>query len=178
MSNANVIARPYAKAVFESAVQTKMLPSWAENLKRLALAVSDKAVVTFIQSPETTEEQCVQLFMALFPGKENQHVLALVQLLGEHNRFLVIPDIYVQFEALRAEHEKTLSVQVLSYMELENAEQEALKKALSARLSRTIILDITIDPSLLGGVIIQAGDFVMDGSVRGKLEKLRTTLMN
>ena len=89
---------------------------------------------------------------------------------------MLLPDIYALYEAHRAEQEKTLHVDVSSYSDLSSAQQQRLIESLSQRLQRKVSLKISIDPSLLGGAIIRAGDLVIDGSVRGKLNKLSTEL--
>jgi F-type H+-transporting ATPase subunit delta len=91
-------------------------------------------------------------------------------------RLILLADVYIQYQALRAEQEKTLEVKVSSYDSLTAEQQQKLSQSLSQRLQREITLNVTIDKSLLGGAIIQAGDLVIDGSVRGKLNKLRTSL--
>ena len=87
-----------------------------------------------------------------------------------------MPDIYAQYESLRAEQEKTLTANVSSFAALTTTEQQDLINSLSQRLQRKVTLEVNIDKSLLGGAVIHAGDLVIDGSVRGKLTKLATNL--
>lgn len=89
---------------------------------------------------------------------------------------MLLPEIKALYEVYRAEQEKILEVDVVSYSELTPAQQQRLSESLSQRLSRKVSLKVSIDPSLLGGALIRAGDLVIDGSVRGKLNMLGTSL--
>ena len=80
--------------------------------------------------------------------------------------------IFQQFQHLRAEYEKTLSVDVVSFSELTKEQAQQLSEHLSRRLQRKITLNITIDSAILGGAIIRAGNFVFDGSVRTQIKNL------
>ncbi|GGI86641.1 F0F1 ATP synthase subunit delta [Legionella impletisoli] len=180
MADTTTTARPYAKAVFEYALDARALSAWSQILQILAGAVLDRVATDFITNPTSTIEQQTELLVATTEGtqfKEQQQAIQnLVALLAENKRLLLLPDIYAQYEALRAEQEKTLTVKVRAFAPLTEAQQQQLIKSLSQRLQRQITLDVTIDESLLGGAVIHAGDLVIDGSVRGKLNKLRTSL--
>lgn len=178
MSNTTTIARPYAKAIFEHALATKKLGEWSEILQRLAVAVLDEKAKQFILSPAATVEQQLALLMALFAksGSEKTEVENLVSLLAQNKRLMLLPDIKVIFEVLRAEQEKTLKVEVISFSELSTDQQKKLIDSLSHRLQRQVTLNLIEDKSLLGGAIIRAGDLVIDGSVLGKLNKLGADL--
>lgn len=180
MSNMTTLARPYAKAIFEYANAEKNLSSWSEILLNLSQIVLAPEVQAFIANPLSKVEQQTELLMSIFSKFENNTVkLAtenLLALLAENKRLPLLPDISAQFEALRAEQEKTLAVTVSSFSSLSDEQQQDLIASLSQRLQRQISLDISIDKSLLGGAVIRAGDLVIDGSVRGKLNKLGTDL--
>lgn len=181
MSNLTTIARPYAKAVFECALAHAQLSSWSDILHHLALVSLDEHARRFMTNPRTTPTQKKQFMRAVldsFPeikGLEKQ-IENLIDLLIQNKRMMLLPGLSEQYEALRAEHEKTLTAQVTSYSPLTQAQQAKLIELLSARLQRQITLDIKIEKSLLGGAMIRAGDFVIDGSVRGQLTKLGTDL--
>lgn len=179
MSDTTTIARPYAKAIFEHALAAKKLSQWSEILHELAIAVLDEKAMQFITNPVATEEQQKGLLMTLFPKfepNEKKAIENLVALLAHNKRLMLLPDIKALFEALRAEQEKTLKVKVISFSELSAAQQEQLINSLSKRLQRQVTLNLSVDESLLGGAVIHAGDLVIDGSVRGKLNKLSTDL--
>ncbi len=180
MSDTTTIARPYAKAIFEHALAAKQLAAWAVILSDLSQAVLNPQASRFIDDPATTAEQQSQLLLSLFAksGKtgEAQAIESFITMLASNKRLPLLPDISTQFEVLRAEQEKTLNVSVSSYTDLSEKQQQNLIKSLSLRLQRQITLDVSLDKSLLGGAVIRAGDLVIDGSVRGKLNKLGTDL--
>ncbi|KTD36457.1 ATP synthase F1 subunit delta [Legionella nautarum] len=178
MSNTTTIARPYAKAIFEHALATKKLSEWSEILQYLAVAVLDEKAKQFILSPTVTVEQQLTLLMALFAksGSDNTEIENLISMLAQNKRLMLLPDIKVIFEVLRAEQEKTLKVDVISFSELSTDQQKKLIDSLSHRLQRQVTLNLREDKSLLGGAIIRAGDLVIDGSVLGKLNKLGADL--
>lgn len=178
MSDCITIARPYAKALFECAMAEKKLAEWSTFLGILAQAVLTPEAQKFVDNPASTTTQHIDLLKAVISSelKENEQVNNLISLLAVNKRLQILPDIYMLYQALRAEQEKTLDVEVLSHAELSTQQQERLIESLSNRLQRKVALKINIDPSLLGGAVIRAGDLVIDGSVRGKLNKLATEL--
>ena len=89
---------------------------------------------------------------------------------------MVLPEIHATYEALKAEQEKSLEVSVISFASMSDKQKQALSESLKSRLQREITINETVDPSILGGAIIRAGDLVIDGSVKGKLEKLKTEI--
>jgi F-type H+-transporting ATPase subunit delta len=179
MSDSITIARPYAKAIFEHALAEKKLVEWSANLTALTGAVLMPEVSQFIENPATTLEQHIGLLQEVIKAgshKKEETMNNLVSLLATNKRLMLLPEIGALYEALRAEQEKTLDVEVRSFSDLSKAQQDRLIESLSKRLQRKVSLKINIDPSLLGGAVIRAGDLVIDGSVRGKLNKLSTDL--
>lgn len=178
MSDSTTIARPYAKAIFEHALAEKKLAEWSEYLLLLAQSVMTPSAAQFIANPASTDAQQVDLLLSVCSAKvkEDSAVTNLVTLLAANNRLMLLPEINALYELHRAEQEKTLGVDVISFSTMSPAQQEQLIESLSKRLQRKVALNISIDPLLLGGAIIRAGDLVIDGSVRGKLNKLSTGL--
>lgn len=180
MSDMTTFARPYAKAIFQHAQVSKQLPIWSVMLHNLSLAVTEQNAKCFLDNPAVTPMQQSQLLCAVLnetnKSSEKKPVENFINLLVQNKRLSLLPDIFVQFEALRAAQEKRLTVHVSSFSKLSNAQQQNLIKSLSQRFQREITLNISIDSSLLGGAVIRAGDLVIDGSVRSKLNKLGTIL--
>jgi F-type H+-transporting ATPase subunit delta len=178
MSDSTTIARPYAKAIFEYALGENILAEWSAHLRNLVLAVLTPEAEKFVTNPATTVDQHIKLLQAVVGTKSNEDkpINNVIALLATNKRLMLVPEIYALYEVHRAEQEKTLDVNVFSYSELSSAQQQRLIESLSQRLKRKVSLKIGIDPSLLGGAIIRAGDLVIDGSVRGKLNKLRIDL--
>jgi len=179
MSESITIARPYAKAIFNLAMSQGALSKWSEYLGDLAAVMTNEDVAEFIANPASTPQQHSELLLTLTAqkaGKDDKHLKSFIEKLAQNKRLIVLPEIVTLYEDMRAEQEKVLTVNVVSYSELSKAQQEKLVTALSNRLERQVILNITLDKALIGGAVINAGDLVIDGSVRGKLNKLKTRL--
>lgn len=181
MSNYVTIARPYAKAIFEHAKASEKLKEWSTVLNYWSLVVSENNAVEFLTNPATLPEQKTALLTAMVPQIIDQLELSaltnFITLLANNNRLFTLPSISILFDQMRAEQEKTLEVDVISFSALTEEQEAALVKKLKHRLKREIALNISINQALLGGAIIQAGDLVIDGSVRGELNKLRAHLV-
>jgi F-type H+-transporting ATPase subunit delta len=178
MSESTTIARPYAQAIFEHALASKQLAAWSEILTTLAQAVLTPEAAQFIANPASTKQQHTDLLTATCSkeAKKDASVENFIALLATNKRLMVLPEIKALYEAHRAEQEKTLAVDVVSFSTVSAEQQQQMIASLSKRLQRNVSLNISIDPSLIGGAIIRAGDLVIDGSVRGKLTKLATSL--
>ena len=180
MSDITTIARPYAKAVFELALETNRLAAWSDILVAMAQVALLPQAIQFINNPVTTIAEQEQLILAvvahLKPMVDYQLIEQFVALLAANNRLLLFPRVYVQYERLRAEQEKTMTASVSSFTPLSDKQQQQLIEKLTQRLQRRVTLEMSIDESLLGGALIQAGDLVIDGSVRGQLLKLASSL--
>lgn len=168
----STIARPYVAAAFEYAAAKKDLPAWETLLAAAADLAKDKAIVALLQNPQVTKEQLSGLFCEVLKPLLDTEKTNFIQLLAANNRLAVLPQIFTQFKLAREEKEKTITAQVVSATPLSKPYQEKLVKALSKRLDRKVELQCDINPELLGGVIVRAGDLVIDGSVSGKLTRL------
>jgi F-type H+-transporting ATPase subunit delta len=176
MAEPITLARPYAKAVFQVAVESNDLAGWSQMLRQIAQVCKDERVATLLSSPViTAEEQATKLIDifgdALTPAAQN-----VVKVLAYHGRLTLIAEIVALFEALRAQQEKSVDAMVTTAFEVSDATVDALAAALTKNLNREVKLVATVDPSLIGGAIIRAGDTVIDSSVRGKLKKLAESI--
>lgn len=178
MSESTTIARPYAKALFEHALAQNTLAQWSEYLLILAQTVLTEEAEAFIANPSSTEAQKSSLLHAVVSSKAeaDDTLKNFITLLTTNKRLMLLPEIKALYEIHRAEQEKTLDVHVSSFAHLTSEQEQKMMDSLSQLLKRRVSLKINIDSSLLGGAVIQAGDLVIDGSVRGKLNKLITDL--
>ena len=99
-----------------------------------------------------------------------------IKLLAKYKRLAALPEIARLYESYKAELEKTVDVEVVSAFEMNSQQTDTLANALRRRLGRGVNLTVVVDSSIIGGVIIRAGDMVIDGSVKGKLAKLAEKL--
>ena len=180
MSEYTTIARPYAKAIFAHALSVDKLELWSQLLQGFALICIDEQAADFLDNPVTSVDQRATLF-TIIPdlikaGDEAEQANNFILLLAENRRIDVLPEIARLYAQFRADYEKTLEVMVRTFKPLSEAHKDKLVRSLEKRLQRKIKLDEVLDKNLLGGVIIQAGDFVIDGSVKGKLNKLAAGL--
>lgn len=166
------IARPYALAAFEFALATSELSAWENMLKLAAVVVQDASMEQLLSRPGVTQKQVAEIFCDILAKEMNDERSNFIRLLAEYNRLTTLPEIAALFAHYRAEHEKAVTVQVTSAIKLDDAYREKLIQALTKRLKRKISLECSIDETLLGGVLVRAGDWVLDGSIRGKLNRM------
>lgn len=169
-------ARPYALAAFEEAQKQGDLKGWSEFLMSLAQAVSNPDILAIATSPRVPRTQLQGLMEAFAgePAKVQQR--NFVRILVENHRLLVLPEIAAIFESLRAEAERTVTVEVDSAYELSDTQKEKIMSALKTRTGRDVKMVCKVNKELLGGVVIRAGDQVIDGSARARLGELASAL--
>jgi F-type H+-transporting ATPase subunit delta len=176
MAEALTTARPYAQAAFEEAQKLGALKSWSEMLLALAEAVCHPEVRAVVTSPRVSKAQLEKLMEGFLSGEAKLQQRNFVRVLVDNQRLLLLPEIVTLFEALRAEAEKTVNVVVDSAFELSAAQQEKIVSALKVRMGREIKLVCKVNKELLGGVVIRAGDKVIDGSARTRLGEMANVL--
>ncbi|RFA30637.1 F0F1 ATP synthase subunit delta [Alkalilimnicola ehrlichii] len=176
MAELGTIARPYAQAVYELAKDTGQLPQWSEQLDFAAAVASDNLMQGLLLSPRFSPAQLEEMFIKVCEERLTDQGRNMIRLLAENRRLHLLPQIAKQFADLRAAAEKTLQARLISAQPVEPAAQEKLAEALGKRLDVKVTLTNEIDAGLLGGAVIRAGDLVIDGSVRGRLERLAAGL--
>lgn len=172
MAELTTLARPYARAAFEAALGAGKLQEWSGELSKLAAVVSDDKVAAALSRPSLTDEQQAGILIDLLGGELSPETGNFVRLLAENKRLPLLPEIHELFERHKANQERTVDVEVLSAFPLAAESQDRLAQSLKANLQREVSIRSEVDKSLIGGVVIRAGDLVIDGSVRGKLSKL------
>jgi F-type H+-transporting ATPase subunit delta len=176
-------ARPYARAAFEDAQAANALPLWSELLQAAAAVAADAAMQRLLGpwNPVLRGDQKADLVAGLCRdlrgGAEVPEVfVTFLKMLAEFHRLHQLPGIAVLFERLRAEAESTLHAQLISAAVVTDAQRKRVIKALKAKFQRNVDLDCKTDESLIAGAVIRVGDLVIDGSARGRLDKLATAL--
>ncbi|MDA0896956.1 MAG: F0F1 ATP synthase subunit delta [Proteobacteria bacterium] len=176
MAEPITLARPYAKAVFQVAVESNDLAGWSQMLRQIALVCKDERVAVLLSSPIITAEEQAEKLIGLFGDALTPAAQNVVKVLAYHGRLTLIAEIVELFEVLRAQQEKSVDAMVTTAFEVNDATVDALAAALTKSLNREVKLVANVDPSLIGGAIIRAGDTVIDSSVRGKLKKLAESI--
>jgi len=178
MSELTTAARPYARAVFETAEKSKRLADWSDALALMGAVVSNADVKTLLASPKMAKQAGADALLKLCDGKLDDKAENLVRMLAENDRLSLLPEVGVIFETLKDEAEGSVEALVTSAIKLNKAEKEAISSALKKRLGRDVKLKVSVDKTLLGGAIIQAGDLVIDGSLAGRLKKMTSVMAN
>jgi F-type H+-transporting ATPase subunit delta len=176
MAEKATIARPYAKAAFQSARQHNAFERWSDLLATASSAVHDERVAKLLSSPRVTPEQLTGLIADIAGGEQDEQTRNFLATLASNRRLALLPEIASMYEALRAEAENITDVQVVSAMELNEAQRQRLAIALRKRLKRDVRLHCKVDASLIGGAVVRAGDVVIDGSLQAQLGRLAVEL--
>ena len=169
------IARPYAQAVFEIAKQDKSFDQWTKSLEALACAVSNEQFA-YMLSEASSNEAASKLIIELLGDLLDEKGQNFVHVLGENNRFMVLPEIYQEFIRLRDDYLKVQAVEIVTARPLAPEDEKALVAKLEKKYQVKVSVTRTIDPSIMGGVIIRIGDEVIDDSVKTNLSRLSSTL--
>ena len=176
MAEKVTLARPYARAAFEAAREHKDYDRWSQMLAAAATTVADARVVKLLSSPRVQPTDLVELIVAANGADERGR--NFLGTLAQNRRLGVLPEVAAIYEELRAEVENITDVHVTSAVELDEAQRARLAAALKKRLKREVRLHTAVDAGLIGGAIVRAGDFVIDGSLRARLERLASQIMH
>ena len=170
------IARPYAQAVFELARSSGDYTGWSQSLSAMAQVSRDPEMKRLIQNPRVSRQEIAQVIADVCGSGVGEEGRNLLRLLARNRRLHVLPAIADQYENLRAEAEQTVQAELESALPVSDSEQQRIADALTARLGRKVELVCRINETLVGGAVIRAGDLVIDGSVRARLEKLAVAI--
>ena len=185
MADNNTVARPYAQAVFEVARENDALDELSTSLAAARDLLSDGQVAGFLGQPSLDDDQRLQFLQGLFAeavgtgsvfAGGSQHGTNFLKLLLENGGVVVLPEISEQFEALKAKVENSIDAVITAAAPLSAAQEEEIAGTLAEKLGRDVRISTEIDENLIGGAVIRAGDVVIDGSLRARLEGLANAL--
>ncbi|HEY7888194.1 MAG TPA: F0F1 ATP synthase subunit delta [Steroidobacteraceae bacterium] len=172
MADKSTIARPYAKAAFEEARDRKRLGPWSEALRTSAAVVGDSRVEELLGNPRVTPEELAALIIGIAGPQLDEQGGNFVRTLAANRRLALLPQISARFDELKGEAEGVIDVTVTSAAPLDDSQRDKLAAALERRLGRSVRLQCATDPALIGGAVLRAGDLVIDGSLRARLERI------
>jgi F-type H+-transporting ATPase subunit delta len=172
MADNSTIARPYAKAAFEEARERGRLGPWADALRTAAAVVADPRVEDLLGNPRVTPQELAALVIGIAGPGLDEEGRNFVNVLADNRRLAALPQISADFDELKSEAEGVIDVTVTSAAPLDDSQRGELAKALERRLRRSVRLQCATDPALIGGAVLRAGDMVIDGSLRAKLERI------
>lgn len=176
MSEQATAARPYARAAFEVAVAGGAQQQWTDMLAFMEVVAGDPVMRALLDSPVLSRQQAADLFISVCEGQVSEQGANFIRLLAENARMHLLGEIAALYRQYRADAEGTVDAEVISASAVNEAQLASISTALKRRLGKEIRLTSRIDSSLIGGAVIRAGDLVIDGSVRGRLDKLSAAL--
>ncbi|MEI6746596.1 MAG: F0F1 ATP synthase subunit delta [Methylococcaceae bacterium] len=176
MSELATLARPYAVAVFKRAKETDSAKTRSKNLAFLAAVLTDKSISGVIDDPKIGKSALSTLLLDICEGQLDQEGSNFLKLLIENNRLSLIAAIAEIFETYKAEDEGSIDVDVTTAFAFTKESKQSFNATLEQAFGKKINMKIAVDSSLIGGVLVRAGDQVIDGSVRGQLQQLAQRL--
>ena len=177
MADMTTIARPYAKAAFDFAVEKGQLDQWSQMLSFTAEVANNEQIHELLTS-SMSADKLAEVFVAVCGEQVDEFGQNLIKVMAENGRLQALPDVCAEFLLLKQEHEKEITVEVTSATELSDQQKADISSKLETRLERKVQLNCSVDEALLGGVIIRAGDLVIDNSARGRLNRLSDALQS
>ncbi|MFZ4503407.1 MAG: F0F1 ATP synthase subunit delta [Methylovulum sp.] len=176
MSELATLARPYAQAVFKRAVETDSIEKWSEQLFFISEVMSDHEIKSLVINPKVNIDKTLGLVLDICQDYVDEEASNFIKLLFENKRLSLMPSILSLFESLKSEHGGYLHADVLTAYDLSAEALDNLSNSLALALGKKIHINVILDKSLIGGVLIRAGDIIIDGSIRGQLQQMQKTL--
>lgn len=175
MSELTTIARPYAKAAFDYAVEKDVIDAWLGQLAFAAEVVKNDNIANLITS-SSAAETLADIVIKVCDDQLDQHGQNFIKILAENGRLSALPEIFESYAELKTEHEKVINVEVTSASQLTDSQLKELAQSLEKRLEKKVKLDCNVDSALVAGLVVKANDLVIDSSVKSKLGRLSETL--
>ncbi len=176
MSELSTLARPYAAAVFKRAIETANAQQWSDTLVLIATIVQDKEILTILQNPNVSRQRLLQLLLDICQNQIDSEGQNFLKLLIQNDRLILAPQISLLYEAHKAQAEGYINVDVKTAYSFTKEEQKKFTSLLEKKLAKKVRISASVDKSLIGGFLVKAGDKVIDGSIKGQLQKLAKRL--
>ena len=176
MTELATLARPYAEAAFKRAKETGSTGEWADSLQLLAVVVQDADMAAIVNNPRIASDRILQLLLDICQDQISDEVKNLLKLLMQNGKLKLLPNISALYEEYKANDEGYVNVDLCSAYALTKAEQNKYVAMLEKQLNKKVNATVTVDKSLIGGILAKAGDKVLDGSVSGQLHQLAKRL--
>ncbi|QIV95465.1 ATP synthase F1 subcomplex delta subunit [Allofrancisella inopinata] len=174
MADLSVIAKPYAKAAFEFANENSLSQEWSMLLKTFAKLVQDDSMQSIITSPIFSQSEIVEFLKSQL----NENFYNFLTLIAQNKKLTVLPLISEQFELFKnAQNNSKVAKVTLAYAADKDL-LDSLKASLEKKFGCSMSLEVEINPAIVGGAIVRVGDTVIDSSVSGRLEKLKSILLS
>lgn len=185
MADSTTVARPYARAAFDVARESDALAAWSESLQAAGALFAGGELARYLGNPGLSAAKKLEFLAGLFENAGaslfaggDRNGTNFIKLLLDYDRIDALPEIAEHFEVLKDAVENSIDVTVTSAAALSEKDRRQYVAALEKRFSRKVVLATKIDESLIGGAVIRAGDVVIDGSLRARLDSLANALVN
>jgi F-type H+-transporting ATPase subunit delta len=172
---ATAAARRYARAIFELAEEQGQVAEWHERVEKVRDLMSEPEVARVLTNPTIATERRMALVSGA-PHVFDPEATNLAKLLIESNRVRDVVGIAEEFQRLADEAAGRVRATVTTAVELTPADRDRVAEGLSKRLGKDVVLDVLVDPGILGGLKLQYGDRLVDASVATRLQQLRRRL--
>ena len=175
MSDGTTIARPYAEALFKLSLDEG--EKFNDELNFLATVLRDKDLNLYLSNPTVSKDKGKKFVLSILPENFNQSLKNFFELLVDNSRIIFFEEILQQFHNLENEHNKILEAKILSAFELLENQKDSIKERLEKKFNKKVVLSCIVDKTLIGGVTIIIGDYVIDGSIKRNLEVLKNSIL-
>ena len=176
MSELATLARPYAAAVFKRAKETQAAEKWSQSLAFMSAVMENEDISVVVDNPMVNKQRLSAFMLDICQEHVNEENGNFLKLLVHNNRLVLLPFIAKLFEAYKAEDEGYVEVEVFTAYALSEEARQNLAVTLEKTLGKKVQMNVAVDKSLIGGVLIRAGDKVIDGSIRGRLQHMHKAL--
>lgn len=176
MSDLTTLARPYAQAVFKLAKEANDKGKWSEILTFLSILMKDAEMIGVVKNPKIDKARIEQFIADIAEEKLDDKTINFIKLLVQNDRLLLTPQIAELYEQYKSEDEGYVDVELKSAFALTKAEEKNIATALETALNKTVHMMANVDKTLVGGFLARAGDIVIDGSIKGRLQQLSKRL--
>lgn len=177
MSELATLARPYASAIFKRAKETSSSAKWSETLVFLSSVMASEELTNVLKNPKVNKSKFAEFLHNICQDHVDKEGINLLKLLIKNDRLALMSNIAKEFESLKADDEGYIEVDVVSAFPFTKEGEQKFTTTLEKKFTKKIHMNVTVDKSLIGGVLVRAGDQVIDGSIRGQLQQLQKALM-
>ena len=166
------LARPYAKALFESAIESNSTDEMAVELKTMAAAAMTEGIINTIENPTLSRKEIVEILVNLFEESVSDTAKKLIEILAENKRLNLLEPIYSIYQDLLEKHKEQKSIEVFVAVEPGDEAKESIEQKLKSTYGKDANIYFSKDPAMMGGLSIKIGDETLDLSIKGKINKL------
>ena len=166
------LARPYAKALFESAIESNSTDEMAVELKTMAAAAMTEGIINTIENPTLSRKEIVEILVNLFEESVSDTAKKLIEILAENKRLNLLEPIYSIYQDLLEKHKEQKSIEVFVAVEPGDEAKESIEQKLKSTYGKDANIYFSKDPTMMGGLSIKIGDETLDRSIKGKINKL------